>query len=72
MLSSPYSGYERILLYGSTGTSKTYSWLNIARWSQRTKSPALFHCLDTDNAITDQLDQEFSDLKNVIVTPAYE
>lgn len=72
MLASPYKGYERILLYGSTGTSKTYSWLNIARWSQRTGSNATFYCLDTDNAVQDQLDQEFSDLGNVLVEPAYE
>ena len=59
------AGYERILVYGTTGTSKTFSALNIARWSQRTKSDAVFYSLDSDNSIVNQLEEEFPELSNV-------
>lgn len=71
MLSCPRRARERILMYGDTGSSKTTAWLNIARWSQRTRSPAQFHAIDTDNAIIDMLDEGYSDLTNVHVTPVY-
>lgn len=72
MFQPKLQGRERILLYGGTSTSKTYSWLNIAKWHQRTNSPARFYCLDTDNAVIDQLESEFSDLTNVTVNTGYE
>lgn len=42
---------ERILAFGPAGSSKTTSWLDIARWAQRTKSTAQFYVLDTDFAV---------------------
>lgn len=72
MLACPRRARERILIYGDTGTSKTTAYLNIARWSQRTHSPATFYVGDTDNAVLDMLDEGYSDLENIIVTPLYE
>ncbi len=67
----PRRSRERILIYGDTGSSKTTAWLNIARWSQRTHSPAHFYVADTDNAVLDMLDEGYSDLTNVTVSPIY-
>lgn len=42
---------ERILAFGPAGSGKTSNWLDIAKWSVRTKSPARFFVLDTDFAV---------------------
>lgn len=52
---------ERILVYGGTGSGKSYSWLTIAR----TKPNDTFYCIDTDRAISRMLGTEFKDLKNI-------
>lgn len=40
---------ERILIYGPWGSGKSECWLDIARWIQRTGSPAHVHLQDTDD-----------------------
>jgi len=57
---------ERILVYGSAGSGKTYAWLSLARLNPE----AIFHCIDTDASIDRMLQTEFSDLQNVKVYPA--
>ena len=63
---------ERILAYGSYGCGKSYAYLSIARAAQQTNSPSIFHVLDTDNATERMLVEEFPELRNVIVYPAFE
>ena len=57
---------ERILVYGSAGSGKTYAWLSLARLNPE----STFHCIDTDASIDRMLQTEFSDLQNVKVYPA--
>lgn len=57
---------ERILVYGSAGSGKSYAWLSVARLNPE----ATFHCIDTDASIDRMLQTEFSDLANVKVYPA--
>lgn len=57
---------ERILVYGSAGSGKTYAWLSLARLNPE----SIFHCIDTDASIDRMLQTEFSDLQNVKVYPA--
>jgi len=75
-LISTKQGRERLILYGTTGTSKTHTHLTIARWSARTwkNSPDQphFHIIDTDSAVLDQIEEEGWDLNNFTVYPAYE
>lgn len=52
---------------GSYGAGKSFAWLCTARKAQETGSPAMFYCLDTDDAIQRMLDEEFSDLQNVML-----
>lgn len=69
----PDAERERILLYGAPGSGKTYAWLGIADLSQKTKSPAHFHVIDTDRAALRNLKgptAEFGHLKNVTVYQA--
>lgn len=69
----PDAERERILLYGGPGTGKTYAWLGIADLSQKTKSDAHFHVIDTDRAVLRNLKgptAEFGHLKNVTVYQA--
>jgi hypothetical protein len=54
---------ERILVYGSAGSGKSYAWLSLARLNPE----AIFHCIDTDASIDRMLQTEFRDLKNVKV-----
>lgn len=54
--SSPQARRERILYMGPFGCGKTTSWLNIAKWSQATGSPARFYVIDTDNALEAMLE----------------
>ena len=64
---------ERILVYGDAGVGKTYLWLGIADMSQKTKSPAHFHVIDTDRAALRNLNgptAEFNHLENVTVYQA--
>ena len=56
---------ERILSIGQPGSGKSYGWLRIADLAQKTKSPAHFYCIDTDDAIERMLYEEFSHLHNV-------
>jgi hypothetical protein len=46
---------ERILALGGPGTGKTKGWLSIADWSQKTKSPARFYVIDSDDSVTRML-----------------
>ena len=74
MLRSTGSDPERILAMGPFGSGKTFSWLKIADWAQKTGSPAHFYCLDTDAAVTRMLNSagNFSHLTNVTVTNVWE
>ncbi len=45
---------------GGPGTSKTTSWLNIAKWSVETGSDAHFHVIDTDRTVTRMLHGQYS------------
>lgn len=56
---------ERILGIGQPGSGKSYGWLKIADLAQKTKSPAHFYCIDTDDAIERMLFEEFPHLTNV-------
>lgn len=47
---------ERILIMGPFGSGKTTNWLNVAKWSHATGSPARFFAIDTDNALEAFLD----------------
>lgn len=67
----PRNARERILVYGTTGTSKTHSWFNIADWHQRTKSTARFLVLDTDNSVTEELEEGYPHLTNVEIFPTF-
>ncbi len=69
----PNSEYERILLYGGEDAGKTYAWLGIADLSQKTKSSAHFHVIDTDRAVLRNLNgpnAEFGHLNNVTIYQA--
>ncbi len=69
----PDAERERILLYGAPGAGKTYAWLGIADLSQKTKSSAHFHVIDTDRAALRNLKgplAEFGHLKNVTIYQA--
>ena len=64
---------ERILLYGAPGAGKTYAWLGIADLSQKTKSSAHFHVIDTDRAALRMMrgpTAEFGHLDNVTIYQA--
>ncbi|MDX1746984.1 MAG: AAA family ATPase [Halobacteriales archaeon] len=65
---------ERILVMGSFGTGKTYGWLKIAEWMQRTESPGHVYVIDTDRAAERMLAPggDFDDLANVTVRDVYE
>lgn len=41
---------ERILLYGAPGTGKSWAWVSIAEWLEKTKSPGKVILHDTDIA----------------------
>jgi len=41
---------ERILLMGPANSSKSWSWLTIAKWMKETSAPGLFYVADTDLA----------------------
>lgn len=47
---------EKILVYGSEGTGKTTSWLNIAKWYEATESDGQFYVIDTDRAVLHMLE----------------
>lgn len=74
MLLAPTNRRERIMVMGSFGTGKTTSWLNIAKWSQATGSPARFYAIDTDGALEAFLEgnTQYSELENVEYTAAFE
>lgn len=61
-LVSPWRANERILVYGSEGTGKTYAWMKIAK-----KVEGHFWVLDTDLSVIRFLDsEEFQELENKI------
>jgi len=65
---------ERDLVFGITGSGKSYQWLKMAQLLKPTG--AIFRCIDTDNAIPYMLEEQFQDLKpenggNVLVHQAY-
>lgn len=62
---------ERLLVFGEAGSGKSTNILDIAKWAQRTKSPAQFHILDSDFAIPRML-TSYPDLTNVHIYPAYD
>ncbi|MEM0135501.1 MAG: hypothetical protein QXU18_09830, partial [Thermoplasmatales archaeon] len=64
-LHNPNELTERIELFGYPGTSKSYSWLTIAKWAQKTGSRAKFYCIDTDNSVKRALSRTFKELNNV-------
>lgn len=49
-LHPPSQRRERILNYGMSGSGKSSTWLNIAEWIYKTKSPSRMFVLDTDAA----------------------
>ena len=64
---------ERILAIGSFGTGKTKAWLDIAWWSQKTKSTSQFYVLDTDAAVRRMLSgTKYGDLVNVHLYEVFE
>lgn len=63
---------ERILAFGPAGSGKTTAWLDIARWSARTKSPAKFYILDTDFAVARMITSYPEIHDRVEVFPGYD
>ncbi len=69
----PDTERERILVYGAPDAGKSYCWFGIADLSQKTKSSARFHVIDTDRATLRMMrgpNAEFSHLKNVTIYQA--
>ena len=62
---------ERILTYGPAGSGKTTGWLNIAKFSTLTESPAQFYVIDTDFAV-DRMLTGYPMLKNVHLYPCFD
>lgn len=52
---------ERILLYGGTGSGKSYAWLTLTKYYKDSK----FYCIDTDEAIARMKRYEFKDSNNI-------
>lgn len=52
---------ERILLYGGTGSGKSFAWLSLAKQNPDNK----FYCIDTDEAIARMKKYEFKDCNNI-------
>lgn len=63
---------ERILLYGGPGSSKTTSWLDIAKIYQLTNTPGKFYVLDTDSTTARMIQSSYSHLSNLIVRTAFD
>ncbi len=57
---------------GPAGSGKTTNWLNIAKMSALTKSPAHFYVLDSDFAVERMLSGYPEVRDNITVTTAYE
>lgn len=53
---------------GGAGSSKTTSWLNIAKWSVETGSPAHFHIIDTDRTVARMLHGQYAAAASQITT----
>jgi len=52
---------ERILLYGGTGSGKSFAWLTLANHYKDNQ----FYCIDTDEAIARMKRYEFKDCNNI-------
>jgi len=63
---------ERILVYGVHGAGKTYAFLSIARLLQEKGSPARMYIVDCDDGVPRMLAEEFPDLENIEIRPAYD
>lgn len=57
---------ERILLYGPWGAGKSYSWVRLANWLHKTKSPNKIYLLDADHAFDAQC-EAFPEFEEVVV-----
>lgn len=53
---------------GGPGTSKTTSWLNIAKWSVETNSPARFYVIDTDRTVVRMLNGQYAGVRDHLTT----
>lgn len=63
---------EKILAIGPYGAGKSYAWLSIALWAQRTQSDAQFYVISTDDATNRALSSaEFSALTNIHDYPCF-
>lgn len=71
-LHAPIPSPERILTFGPAGSGKTTAWLDIAKWSARTNSPAKFYVLDTDFAVERMLTTYPEIVPNVEVYSGYD
>ena len=59
------SARERILSFGKEGAGKSYTWLTVAEALPEVP----FYCLDTDDAVDRLMEEEFPDVRNVLVYP---
>ena len=63
---------EKILAIGPYGAGKSYAWLSIALWAQRTGSDAQFYVISTDDATSRATSsQEFGQLRNLHDYPCF-
>lgn len=77
MLHAPDGISERLLAIGHQGAGKSTGWLQIARFSLKTKSPARFYVVDTDFAIRHMLVGGYPELMeenggNVVLREVYD
>lgn len=68
MLQSTHRSREQILVYAKEGVGKSTCYLNIAKFSQLTKSPARFFIGYSDTALPRQLEEGYPSLTNVYPT----
>jgi len=61
---------ERILALGSAGSGKTKGWLSIAQWAHKTKSPAKFYVIDSDEAMPRMM-SGYPELTNIEYLPVH-
>ena len=54
---------ERILVYGSFKTGKTFNWIDIAELYHQTETPGTFYVIDTDFGVSKMLDEGYEHLE---------